>query len=668
MGNWTLRIPRPSKQPPPVDFIENRLPSHHAMFSGHQNHYDPSTENYVPNRPLLTSSEGLEPPKEGSGKDSEQDEYELPPRPAVSDTKAMARWAAMFPSAMATMIAKSTPPHDRANASYNIRDRTNWEMVCEVLEAARDKYQQEGGPVRWFRKVRRKAADHIIPIAEAAQIASNVVPNNPYSTPVLASVVIVLDAMKTAAKVRNQVLAGFDGLVHLFSDVELFLGTFPKDDNIKSASLDLTVSALEAVEKAITFFISNEFMRGGKALLMGGQYEQDLRQSLNEINIKSGDLMREAAKSHIYEFAIYSEQTKGFYKEILEASKSTLDGINSIKDMFSEHTRLVEEQNKRMEKKVEQIHWELQERDYQLHVAQEEITYLKIRNGHLLPSREPSPMPQAQIPFQQSWMNQEMWRGMLETGDVDLADTALVTAVQGRLSQKERAQAERVIHTAPFKNWIIVPQSAKLLVQWDPRPSKTIRGVSPLSVVGKTIAQALQANPRFLFLSWHGGIQVDRAGNGHPGDEHAMICSLIDQLLRQHEFDMRYVPMLDHSSASQDDWLEMLATLLRQIPGTRTVCCLIDGVSLLERDEFAAEALPVLGRLIALVDEALAIPLKLLFTSTPGVTVVRAAFEDEGSIINVAALPRSGLVASQGRVFRELGQTIEGNEGRSGWN
>ncbi|KAJ6024754.1 hypothetical protein N7540_005551 [Penicillium herquei] len=558
MGNWTLRIPRPTggKQPLPVHFIDNRLPSHHAMFSGHPNHYDPSTDNYVPNRPLSTTAEGVEPPKEGSGGDSEQDEYELPPRPAVSDTKAMARWTAMFPSAMATMAAKSILPHDRAETPYNIRDRTNWEMVCEVLEAARDKYQQEGGPVRWFRKMRRKAADQISPVAEAAQIASNVVPNNPYATPVLASVVI---AMRTAAK------------------------------------------------------------------------------------------------------------TRGFYKEILEASKSTLDGINSIKDMFSEHTRLVEEQNKRMEKKVEQIHWELQERDYQLHVAQEEIAYLKVRNGYLPPSREPSPMPQAQIPFEESWMNQEMWRGILDTGDADLADSALVAALQGRLPQKERAQAERVIHTTPFKNWIIVPRSAKLLVQWDPRPSKTIRGVSPLSVVGTTIAQALQANPRFLFLSWFGGIQVDRAGNGHLGDENSMICSLIDQLLRQHEFDMRYVPMLDHSSATQDDWLQMLETLLHQIPMTRTVCCLIDGISLLERDEFAVEALPVLGRLITLVDEALAMPLKLLFTSAPGTTVVRAAFEDEGSIINVAALPRSGLVSSQGRTFRELGQAMDGDEGKSGW-
>lgn len=64
-------------------------------------------------------------------------------------------------------------------------------------------------------------------------------------------------ALKTAAKVRGQALTGFDGLIHLFSDVELFSGTFPKDQNIKIASLELTVSAFLAIEEAIQFFTTN---------------------------------------------------------------------------------------------------------------------------------------------------------------------------------------------------------------------------------------------------------------------------------------------------------------------------------------------------------------------------------------------------------------------------
>jgi hypothetical protein len=61
-----------------------------------------------------------------------------------------------------------------------------------------------------------------------------------------------------ASKVRHQVLGGFDGLIAIFSDVELFLGTFPEDANIRNASVDLTAATLEAIERAIGFFISNE--------------------------------------------------------------------------------------------------------------------------------------------------------------------------------------------------------------------------------------------------------------------------------------------------------------------------------------------------------------------------------------------------------------------------
>jgi hypothetical protein len=105
---------------------------------------------------------------------------------------------------------------------------------------------------------------------------SALIPDSPFSTPVLGAVVVILDvrrtrssrqrlgltrsfsqALKTTAEVREQALTGFDGLIHLFSDVELFLGTFPSDDNIKRASLELTVSTFQAIEQAIYFFTTN---------------------------------------------------------------------------------------------------------------------------------------------------------------------------------------------------------------------------------------------------------------------------------------------------------------------------------------------------------------------------------------------------------------------------
>jgi hypothetical protein len=176
---------------------------------------------------------------------------------------------------------KSTKePKGRSQTVYNIRDKTDWDSVYDTLTLAREKYQENGGSVgRWLRRVRRKAADNITPGAEVAKIASKVVPQNPYATPVVGAVEVLLDvrqvhfqyvesqniandygtqAVKIAASVRNQVLEYFDGLIPIFSDVELFLGNFPNDKNIWNASVDLTVTTLDAIEQAIGFFISNE--------------------------------------------------------------------------------------------------------------------------------------------------------------------------------------------------------------------------------------------------------------------------------------------------------------------------------------------------------------------------------------------------------------------------
>lgn len=53
-------------------------------------------------------------------------------------------------------------------------------------------------------------------------------------------------------------MESFESIIPVFSDVELFLGTFPKDKNIQNAALGLTVATLEAIEAAIGFFLRNE--------------------------------------------------------------------------------------------------------------------------------------------------------------------------------------------------------------------------------------------------------------------------------------------------------------------------------------------------------------------------------------------------------------------------
>lgn len=56
------------------------------------------------------------------------------------------------------------------------------------------------------------------------------------------------------------------------------------------------------------------------------------------------------------------------------------------------------------------------------------------------------------------------------------------------------------------------------------------------------------------------------------------------QLLRQSKFDMRLLPeLVDFTSL--EELVELWGWLLGQLPGSRTVCCIVDGVVFLEREE-----------------------------------------------------------------------------------
>ncbi|KAL2799441.1 hypothetical protein BJX66DRAFT_240797 [Aspergillus keveii] len=138
-----------------------------------------------------------------------------------------------------------------------------------------------------------------------------------------------------------------------------------------------------------------------------------------------------------------------------------------------------------------------------------------------------------------------------------------------------------------------------------------------------------------------------------------MLRSLIDQLLAQYDFDIRYFQHPIDPSCTQDELLVLFDWLIRQLPRSQTLCCVIDGVALLEREELEDESLPVIAKLVQLVgDRSINTSIKLLLTSTPPTTIVRGVFEDVDLILNVNALPRQSLLSSDARVMREMGTTV----------
>ncbi|KAL3464637.1 hypothetical protein BJX64DRAFT_87399 [Aspergillus heterothallicus] len=110
-----------------------------------------------------------------------------------------------------------------------------------------------------------------------------------------------------------------------------------------------------------------------------------------------------------------------------------------------------------------------------------------------------------------------------------------------------------------------------------------------------------------------------------------MLRSLIDQVLHQFDFDMQYFQHTIYHAWHQDDLLILFEWLVRRLPLTQTLCCVIDAVALLECEKQEIESVPVLSMLVQLVnDQSVAAGIELLLTSTPSTKIVLGAFENEG--------------------------------------
>ncbi|PNP57021.1 hypothetical protein THARTR1_02863 [Trichoderma harzianum] len=626
-------------RPASVTFIDNRLPEHHQLFADPSVHYDPAVEKYVPS--MAKVDEGVA----------------WIPRPVLTNINAMKFWEDILPKAMAEL--KSTiEPDGRSKTTYSIRDKTSWDAIYSSLEAAKFKYENKEGAANKLREVRRKAASKIVPLEGVVKIASKVVPEGTCATPVLGSLQVLLDAVKIAARLREKVLESFDDNVSIFSDVELFLGTFPDDENIVNASVDLTVATLKGIELAIGFFISNSLMRGTKALLTNNEYEKRLLESLDMIKTKSRSLMEEALKSHIYESHIYSQETQKLSRNVQTMSERVDKQLQNLGDGFNSMNLLLTEHVKEKDKMLEAARRELEETQRENHFLRAENNTLRAYSP--LQSISPYLAPQTQILATRWYISQHNLRQVLNMLDVDLGDVVYVADKKEQFPPKQRLLAEQIVNTQLFRNWVVSPTSSKLLVHWDSRLPKVIDGVSPLSVFCMTMTQALRAKERFVSMMWFCGRHVEADESGGCVGGRAMITSLIDQLLRQHTFDAHLlsstaINLVGLQEGNLDTLIEVLCYLVRQLPPTVSVFFIIDNAALFERDEFESEALQVFSILIRLSqDTSMPASVKVLLTSTPGTTIIRSAFEDEDLILNVEGLPQMVWAASDERMVREL--------------
>ncbi|KAG6361195.1 hypothetical protein INS49_009419 [Diaporthe citri] len=218
---------------------------------------------------------------------------------------------------MGALLADSSEPSSLAKSGDGIRNASSWEEVCARLNDAQVTYTQGDGTAGKLKRMRRKVADNMS--QPAAHIAKMVPDIDPWTTPVAGTVGILLQAMDTAAKTREDVLTSLSDLDKTFSNIDSFAATFPTDQNVRKASVSLVVAIFQAVEHAIVFFTKSAGRKAAAAVFKGGDYQKELLNSFNEVQKRSDYLIQKAQNSHY-------ESTRVAIREILSREDRLLAG------------------------------------------------------------------------------------------------------------------------------------------------------------------------------------------------------------------------------------------------------------------------------------------------------------------------------------------------------
>ncbi|KAK3371796.1 hypothetical protein B0T24DRAFT_680811 [Lasiosphaeria ovina] len=617
MPDPDLPIPNLCLQPLAVDFIDNHLPLYHPFFANPPVRYDRPSGRYV----------AIQGPGDMAAATAQASPSRLiPGRPEDKPINRMNFWDDMFAPARAKFKVTVEAPEKRSETGFDIREENTWDGMYEKLRLARAQYTDKTGLGGFLKRVCRKVTDNTQILRGIIQF----VPDIDYVTPVLGAVEIILEAMKTAAEVRNRALEGFADLQSTFSNIELFSVIWPDDAHIQESSVTLIVATMAAIELTIGFFTQPGWKKGGKAILKGGGYEDQLIEGFDAIKACRDALLQEAEKSHMNE-------THNTFREILanstkldELQKSNLAAeINANKDRI----RRLEEQSSRAPSPHPQSPFAL-----------------------------PPPTLQLQVINLPYFSPEILWR-MLDMPDLEAADLKYVDSKRMIVPAEDRGRIEVLAQTKKFKDWIGLLTSTRLLIHGD----LGMKSTTALSVFCATLAQALSGRARMVTLVWFCGRHARPRDKTYAGGA-AMIRSLTAQLLCQQRLDTRLMLRDIHFNPAlvraRDirQLIVLFGWLVRQVPEDVTLFFLVDGISFYERPEFRDGMADVLASIAHLsMDESVAATIKLLVMSPVATKDVRCAFNDDDLILSMQGLTERGegtglarLRGTMGRTLREL--------------
>ncbi|KAL8359267.1 hypothetical protein RB601_007954 [Gaeumannomyces tritici] len=314
-------------EPTAVGFVKTRLPQIHDAFKSLPSYYEPTLKRFI-----LNPHPAAMPPS-----------CQNAPLSTSPDVGQAGRVLQESQTPIASNRARRVPARISKEPEHGIRGAASWDDIYAKLQRARERFDGEHSQGR---KGAKKAYRYVISSSDAIRRGVQAIPDMEYLSPVKAGMEILLDAAKTATEVRTKVAVSFQekDLTESFGKIELFLATFPGDENIRTASVDLIACTLKAVELAISYYMSRTFERFRRSLPLvgdGSGFEEGLITTINEITVKCLKIKENALESHIHE-------TK-------EAMELILSGIESVDAMSNAIYEMMIDREDRLMEKVEKL-------------------------------------------------------------------------------------------------------------------------------------------------------------------------------------------------------------------------------------------------------------------------------------------------------------------------
>ncbi|KAL3463505.1 hypothetical protein BJX64DRAFT_287254 [Aspergillus heterothallicus] len=542
-----------SQVPDSVRFIDNRLPKLHAGFMHPQINYDPSVGQYVAPSSLPTP---FHTPA-------------IPPRPHLKPAETMFFWSEIFPVAMNKLKANDQEPLDRPSTGCSIRQEVDWAGVRSQLERAQGSYElpprtsKLGGTKGLFTKLYRKAADN----SDRWKVGTKVAVHIDYISPVVALVDILLDAASVASDVRNRVCTAFkpEEMEEDFEMIEVSVGLYCGDVNIRNAAVDLVHGIFRAMEDAIGFFMSKRSSRTRDALVQASGYQKALMGKLDDMKKLSAKLVRQVELADMYSTRVGLEKAlaaadagskqldrsmKAQQSQADQACSRMLNYIDRVlRDGEERAKERVREAEERAERRCREIKQHFQDELRRISTpspghSANASPYLPPQmsappSAHLLlPPTMPrfpqlasawlSPSSAQQYHLQPSGLpvldiTPDLILALLNTTTCDRSDVDHILSQRSLMFPSSVRRSEALLSTHEFRRWLTHSSSQTLLIEGDQDTGNSM--ISAVSLVSALVYLATRDRKGHIPLFWscslhdHGDDDDDYYVDGEDEEE-----------------------------------------------------------------------------------------------------------------------------------------------------